>query len=472
MRRISLLVAIYLSAVELLTAQPAVVLRRVTVIDGTGAAPIPNADVVIQGGRILAVGRRGTVSLPADATEQNLSGKYLVPGFIDMHAHVAFGPVKVGQKPGEPRLSMVYDHEASLMMLRRLLEYGVTTVRNPAGPTLEAVALRDQVARGEVPGPRVFTAGAVIDFMTSPGLAVGASTDSAVRAEVRAQARAGVDYIKLYAGLAPPLIAAGVDEAHRQGRKAIAHTLLTSWTEAAQSGIDGIVHIVPGSPRLLPPDRRPAYLKSMTGTQFMYRWFEYLDPAAAEIDTMIRALTAHQVVLDPTLVTFEAMFRGNDPLITRSPDLVSAPPTLLRNWREDFTLSTGWKPEEFAAAQSVWPRVLAFTRLLYDRGVPLVVGTDTPNPWTAPGTSFHRELELLAGTGIPPLEVLRLATGSGARALGILDQIGTIAPGKQADLVLLDADPVTDIRNSRRIVWVMQGGELKHCRVQMAECRL
>ena len=460
MRLISVLVSVFLAAVEMVIGQQPVVLSGVTVIDGTGAPPLPDAVVVISQGRITAVGRRGQISVPGNAAVQELPGRYLLPGFIDMHAHVAFGPVTVGKNPGEPPLSFKYDEAASLQMLRALLAYGVTTIRNPAGPTAEAVALRDRVGRGEVPGPRTFAAGEVIDFMTTPGLGVGAATDSAVRVAVRAQAKAGVDYIKLYAGLAPALLAAGVDEAHRHGLKAIAHPLFTSWTEAARSGIDGIVHIVPGNPRLLPPGRRPAYLKSITGTQFMYTWFEYVDFAAPEIDTMITALTTRNIPIDPTLVTFEAMFRGNDTLITRSPDLITTPGSLLRNWQQDFTLSMGWTQDEFRAAQSAWPTVLAFTKLLYDRGVFLLVGTDTPNPWAAPGTSFHREMELLVNAGIPPLEVLRLATRNGAEALGISNEVGTIAVGKRADLVLLETDPVADIRNTRRIVWVMQGGRI------------
>ena len=461
MRWMTVLVTVYFAIGELLAAQQPTVLRGVTVIDGTGAPPLRDAVVVVEGNRITAVGPRSQVRIPAGAAIQDLAGKYLLPGFIDMHAHAAFGPVSTSGEGGQMQLRMDYDDAASVEMLRRLLEYGVTTIRNPAGPAHEAVALRDRVARGELPGPRTFTAGEVIDFATSPGLGVGARTDSAVRAAVRQQVAVGVDYIKLYAGLAPNLIAAGVDEAHKLGKKAIAHTFLTSWTEAARSGIDGIVHIVPGNPRLLPPDRRAPYMKSITGTQFMYTWFQFVDLNAPEIDTMVATLVARKVVLDPTLVAFEAMFRGNDTAITRSRDLATAPASLLQNWQV-FQLSKGWSEADFKAAQATWPTVLRFTKLLYDRGVFLVVGTDTPNPWAAPGTSFHRELELYVNAGIPPLQVLRMATQSGAKALGIDGQVGTIASGKQADLLLLDADPLRDIRNTRKIRWVMQNGRIVH----------
>jgi imidazolonepropionase-like amidohydrolase len=459
----TVLVTLYLVIAELLVAQQPVALRGVTVLDGTGAAPLRNAVVIIQADRITAVGPVGQVPIPSGASVRDLPGKFLLPGFIDMHAHIAFGPVSQTGEGAQMQLRMDYDDAASVELSRRLLEYGITTIRNPAGPLPQAVLLRDRIARGEIPGPRTFTAGEVIDFATSPGLGVAARTDSAVRAIVRAQIAAGVDYVKLYAGLAPALVAAGIDEAHQHGKKAIAHTMLTSWTEAARAGIDGIVHIVPGNPRLLPPDRRAALLKSITGTQFMYTWFQFVDLASPEIDTMVAALTERRVVIDPTLVTFEAMFRGNDTAITRSPDLVTAPASLLRNW-QSFQLSKGWSEADFAAALKVWPTVLAFTKLLHDRGVRLVVGTDTPNPWAAPGTSYHRELELLVQAGIPSADVLRMATERGAQALGISAEVGTIAPGKHADLVLLDADPLASIRNTRRIVWVMQRGKIVHQR--------
>jgi ketosteroid isomerase-like protein len=185
-----------------------------------------------------------------------------------------------------------------------------------------------------------------------------------------------------------------------------------------------------------------------------------VDLQGAEIDTAITELVKHNVVVDPTLVTFEAVFKGNDPAIIGSPDLATAPAALLRNWREDFQLSAGWTAKDFSEATAAWPTVLRFTRLLYDRGVNLTVGTDTPNPFAAPGTSFHRELKLYADAGIPPLQILRLATQSGARALGIDKDVGTIQAGKIADLVLLEADPLADIGNTRRIAWVMQSGKM------------
>jgi hypothetical protein len=190
----------------------------------------------------------------------------------------------------------------------------------------------------------------------------------------------------------------------------------------------------------------------------MYAWFKYVDLDGPEFNTMVDALISHHVWLDPTLVVFEAMVRGNDASLTAGPDMAFAPPSLLRNWQKDMQLSFGWSGADFADGQRTWPMIQTFVKRLYDRGVLLTAGTDTPNPWVPPGVSLHRELELLVACGIPPLDVISIATRNGARSLGIEAESGTLAVGKTGDLVLLSADPLADIRNTRRIVVVLQRG--------------
>lgn len=459
MARSSSLAIVALAAViasSPLGAQSWLVLKGATVIDGTGREPMPNATVVVRNGRIESVSA-GPLPVPKGARVLDLTGRYLLPGFIDMHAHLAMGPITMASKDGQPMLRMDYDSTGSAEMAATALAFGVTTVRNPGGPTAEAVALRDAIRLGRLRGPRIFTAGSILDAAAAPGLGVAVPTEAAVRAEVDRQADAGVDYIKLYAGLNAPLLRAGIDEAHRRGLKAIGHLFATTWTDAANAGIDGIVHITPGNPTLLPAAKRAEFAKSFRGTQFMLSWFNYVDVDGAEIRDLLTALTTHHVNLDPTLVIFEAMARGDDPAVTESPDLRYAPPSLVRGWRT-FTLTTGWSAADFREARASWPQVLRFTKTLFDAGVLLTVGTDLSNPWVPPGTSFHRELELLVSAGIAPKDVLGMATRNGAQALGILSDVGTIQAGKRADLVVLSADPLADIRNTRRIEWVVQDG--------------
>lgn len=436
-------------------ALQAVAIQGVTVIDGRSGPPLTDATVVIDGDRIAAVGPRREVPIPAGARVESGRGRWLIPGLIDMHAHVTLGPVH------RTATSMVMDLDPTTIdpSLRALLAFGVTTIRDPGAVTPFAVAVRDSIERGQRIGPRIRTAGEVIEAQEFAGLTVAVRTEAEARAEVRRQAAAGVDYIKVYVSLPPPVIAAAIDEAHRLGKKVIGHLFATSWTEAADLGIDAIVHAVPSSPRLLRPAARDAWRRQMTRTsRFMIQWFEFADLASPEIDSMVTALIRRRVVHDPTLVVFEAMTFGNRASVTESPDLRLAPPQLLANWRKDFQLSAGWTAQDFDSAQAAWPRVLQFVKHLHDRGVLITVGTDANNPWVPPGSSFHRELELLVQAGLSPTEVLRAATRNGAVGLDLLDQVGTIEPGKRADLVLLTADPLADIRNTRRIAWVMRNG--------------
>jgi len=435
------------------------VIDRVTVIDGTGGAPIRNAVVVIEQGRIRAVGPRGSVALPAGAERIDGAGGYLVPGFVEMHAHVSLGPVEVDRSGAQPVMKVLPDPAGTRRSLALLLASGITTARDPGGAAATTVAVRDSVADGLLLGPRLFVAGEVIDRSPFPGLTSAATTPDEVRQEVRRQAELGVDMIKLYAWLSPEQVQAGIEEAHRVGLPAIAHLMTTTWTEAARGGLDGIVHVIGWSPELLPEGVRPRYRQMQAGgSQFLYGWLELVDLDAPELNRAVDAIAARRMHLDPTLVVFERAVRGDDPVVIQSPHLAQASPALLANWRAFFTFSIGWSKDDFARARAAWPKALQLTKKLYDRGALITAGTDANNPWTVPGESYHRELELLVEAGIPPLDVLRIATRNGAEALGILGETGTVEPGKRADLVLLAKDPSASISATRSVQWVMQGG--------------
>jgi imidazolonepropionase-like amidohydrolase len=159
--------------------------------------------------------------------------------------------------------------------------------------------------------------------------------------------------------------------------------------------------------------------------------------------------------VDPTLVAYDTKLRGDDPMYLQSPDLALLPPVMLAGWKSG-TFTSSWTSDDYARGHALWPKVLALVRLYHRRGVRLLAGSDTPNPWVVPGASLHRELELLVDAGIPPIEVLTLATRNGAEALGL--DAGEVAPGRRADLVVLGADPIQDIRNTRRIELVFKDG--------------
>jgi imidazolonepropionase-like amidohydrolase len=445
------------AAVLLLGAAPpkpssVVVLSGATLIDGTGGPAVPDAQVVIRDGRIVAAGPRGKVEIPAGARMEDLTGRYLVPGFFDMHAHVTilFGSMD----------AKGYDAATSATVLRQLLAFGITTVRNPASPLPTGVELRDAVARGTIPGPRIFTTGEAINggSLSGPGGIV--HTPDEARREVDRQAAAGVDAIKLYSGLPPDTARAAIAEARSKHIRVIGHLGATTWTEGAEAGIDGVEHGAPWTADWLAPADREDYRKAIReqgGMKARILWLERLHVQGPEVAAAVDALARHHVAVDPTLIAYVTKFRGDDPQYIASPDFKHVPAPMLADWKKG-TFVSDWTADDFRRAHAVWPKLLELVKLYHGRGVTLLAGSDLPNPWVIPGISFHQELALLAEAGIPPRDILRIATHNGAEALGILGDAGTLEPGKRADVIVLSADPLADIRNTRGIEKVMQGG--------------
>jgi imidazolonepropionase-like amidohydrolase len=421
-------------------------LRDVTLIDGTGAAPRAHCDLLIDGERIAAIGPTGTVAT-RDAELVPLAGRFVVPGFIDMHAHVFLHPWDE-----QGRIRPRWDRQGALELLADMLAWGVTTIRDPGAETEAAVALRDAIAAGKVAGPTVFTAGRMINaasFDAEPFAPVTTADD--VRREIRWQAALGVDAIKVYSAMPPALVRAAIAEAHAHKLLVIGHLQATTWSEAAALGIDSVEHAAPWSDAYVPSPPREPGLMARVG------WLEAVDLDGAEIRAMVDALAAHDVTVDPTLIAMWTKFFGD--VAAHGPDLPRAPAIHRAGWAAGSFTAT-WKEADYRRAQAVWPKLLALTERLWKRGVRITVGTDTPTPWIVPGTSVHDEMALLHDAGLPPLEVLRAATANAARALGKSDTLGTLAKGKRADLVVLSRDPIADIKNTRAIERVYHRGRL------------
>jgi imidazolonepropionase-like amidohydrolase len=400
-----------------------VVLRGATVIDGTGSAPKPHSVVIINGSKIVNVFTDDSkyhdyYYSSHNVKVLNLTGKYIIPGLFDMHAHIA-GVLKNS-----------YNQTKSENTLNMLLANGVTTIRNPGGPSEQSVALKKNVTKGKIKGPSIFTAGRLINDprMSIPFVEKQVRTEQDVRQEVRLQAAIGVDYIKIYVGLTPNLVKAAIDEAHHNGIKVIGHLYLTSWTDAANLGIDALTHGVPVSPYLLPKDRQRIFIENGLGPFDHFLWLSLVNlnnsSGSTEIDEMIKSLVIHKVSVDPTLDIYEAILKDD------------------------------------TKDQYLWPKVLRLIKMMYDSGVEVLSGTDIPNFGLEPGESLHHELELLVEAGISPLNVIKIATRNGADALGILNKVGTIENGKEADMIVLVANPIDNISNIKKIEAIINNGKL------------
>jgi imidazolonepropionase-like amidohydrolase len=391
-----------------------------TVIDGTGSAPKPHAVVIVNGNKIVDVltndSKYHDYYSHQPVSVLNLTGKYIIPGLFDMHAHVA------------SVLKNSYNQTKSENMLNMLLANGITTIRNPGGPTEQSVALKENVTTGKIKGPRIFTAGRLINDpqIPIPFVEKQVKTEQEVRQEVRLQAAVGVDYIKLYVGLTPNLVRAAIDEAHYNEIKVIGHLYLTSWTDATNLGIDALTHGVPVSPYLLPKDKQRIFIENSLGPFDHFLWLNLvnLNSSSTEINEMIKSLVTHKVPIDPTLDIYEAMLKDD-------------------------------KKDQF-----LWTKVLRLTKMMYDNGVEVLSGTDIPNFGLVPGESLHHELELLVEAGISPLDVIKIAARNGADALGILDKVGTIEHGKEADMIVLAASPIDNISNTKKIEAIIDDGKL------------
>lgn len=423
----------------------------VHVIDGRGKGILENMTIVVKDGMITGLGKKDDLVVSDQTEVLEADGKWVMPGLIDMHAHVTVLPIDSDMVVIEK-----YDTAASFEALETMLAFGITTLRNPAAPTADGIEIRDLVKDGSHLGPEIFTAGAALNRTKAFfGPFSATVTEEEIRQEIQVQVEQGVDYIKVYGSLKPGQIEIAIDEAHRHGKKVIGHLQNTSWTEAADLGIDFITHAAPWNGVYLDKRLQGNYRPTFSGRSF---WLENVDYTDAPIQGMIASMLESHVSVDPTLIAFRTKFWGDDEAYTKSDELKFAP-ELVRSIWEKTTFTSHWTPEDYDRAKKQWPKLLALTKLMHDRGILLTAGSDFPNPWVIPGISLHQELALLAEAGIPNADIIKIATLNGAVALGIDERTGSIEVGKEADLLFLKANPLEDIENTRSIDFLLNNGK-------------
>ena len=434
------------------------VIRGGTLLDGTGAAPRPDAAVVVDGERIIACGRSADIAVPEGATVIEARGRTILPGLIDMHVHTSLC--------GEESFPL-------------FLALGVTTIRDCAAEPSELLPLRGRVASGDVVGPRIVSMGPILDgspptFSPPPPAGLRELRDEqGARSAAEAVIESGADGLKLYARLPPHLAAAVLDVA--RGRvPTTGHLSRTTASEAARAGISCLEHVHASLYQdvVRAEDRHAAD----AGNGVMPNYWNWLAGgwARADLDAPhVRELLGLLVERDVSLCATLIMMTGG--MVTEEaaeePGLAYLPAPM-RERHLPANARRAWEERRAAGARAGLPlqhtdvvntqtraKELDFVRRAHEAGVRLVIGTDVGGAsMQVPGFSLHREMAIHHEAGIPAGDVIGAATRAAAEALWRQSDLGTIEPGKLADIVVVDGDPLADLDAARRVVAVVAGG--------------
>ncbi len=448
---------------------PAVAIRGVTVVDVRDGSLHPEQTVLLAGNRIAAVGPVREVAVPDDADVAEAAGYYLIPGLWDMHVHSV------------ANVAVDRSHEsvaAQEWHLPLFLAHGVTGVRNmndgTGDVTLELTqSVRRQLAEGDLRGPpRFFTAGPSVDGDPPLGSnPVVVRTAAEARAAVHQLVSNGADLVKVYENLSREAYFAIMDEAGRRGIPVDGHVpFRVTPEEAADAGQRTAEHpealaagcsTVAGAERkrfasvLADYDNLPDGEKFLAMFRHVRALYDSRDPAACA--SAIEAYRRNGVAVTADLLAYHHVVYAEQ-VLSDPARMRLVPQEIRRNWENWLDSET---TREFQAIlRPIVPLELENVRLLNEAGVLLLAATDVGVPLQVPGISLHLELERLVEAGLSPLEALQTATLNPARVLEMADSLGSIEPGKLADLVLLDANPLEDIRNTQKIRAVVADGRL------------
>jgi imidazolonepropionase-like amidohydrolase len=403
-----------------------------TLINGTTGPPVRDAVILIDGARISQAGPRGAFSIPSGATIVDAQGKFVIPGLADMHNHLQSGSTR-------PQQNLA-------LGLRRMLVVGITTVFNPSVSLKDFAALKTAAAADSAAFARFFGTGPIVTVKGDVlGQLVGSptpNTPAQARAVIRDLKAAGVDAIKVqrddaswsmkgrFPVMTLDVLNALTDEAHQQGLKVFAHApMLESAKEALRAGADGLMHGIIDAP----VDQ------------------EFLDLLRQNNASYVSTMGLYHDVGDSA-----AWARRQAP----NWDAAALQPPRLY---EFFTTAAGVRQFESIFANTAFTRQRlpiqqANLKKVFDAGMPVVLGTDSGFVGVFLGVSTQIELELLVEAGLKPEDALRAATVNAARMIGHEKNLGTVEPGKFADFVILNGDPLADIRNVAKVYRTFKGG--------------
>ena len=422
-------------------AVPTVALAGGTLLDVRTGQQIADSLIIVEGDRIKQVGRGSDIVVPRDARVIDAHGKWIIPGLMDMHAHITY---------------------AKNLPLELYLVNGVTTIRDPGGNlTLQRLA-REEIDAGRRSGPRIFFSGYVLDGNPPlwPDLSLIADTEERAESAVDFLIDQGVDSIKVYNSITEPVLVAIVRAAHERGIPVLGHVPRSmTMTRAVELGMDGLEHIRVTGRELLPLEEADKidFLPFVQREALLWQRFD-LD--SDKMKDLISLLAERKIFLDPTLTVDELSSLALYEEQARDPNNRFLP--------RDFIDESEAAPDVFRlppelkdAAAAGFRKRLQFIGMCGRAGVQILAGTDgIGTGMLLPGFGLHHELELLARAGLTPVQVIQAATLNGARALRKDEELGSIEAGKLADLVILNASPLLDIRNTSKVDAVMIGGRL------------
>ena len=425
------------------------IFTNVNVVNTRNGGIEQGVTVVISKDRITGVGRVGFVPERRNLQIINANGKYLIPGMWDMHVHSAF-------------VSPAWDEKAIYPLY---IANGVTGVRDMGGDPDVLDRRRSRIENGELLAPHLFVAGPFLAGGKSDQQTIAVNTPEEARRAVDAVKGRGEDFVKILSNVPRDSYFAIADQARRQKIPFVGHVPSSvSVSEAVTAGQGSIEHL---TGILLACSSQEEKIRAQQLTALANRDYAAYGKLSSQIMATYDQAKAHSLFLEltqsstwqvPTLVWTQANSRIDDPNLESDPRLKYVPATVREQWTPAKLLKSTL-PEELAGLKTEAARAVELVKAMHDAGVRFMAGTDGPDPYVFPGFSLHDELEWLVKSGFTPLQALQAATLNPALFLGKLDKYGIAETGHVADLVVLDADPLQDIHNTRKIFGVVMGGK-------------